>query len=153
MTVNQIHAAAVAAYREALEDSDFEDVKITPIDRETQDEHRFQCETEYDASYSREMGLKVTTVAEELYYFASDPKTWKIELNDFQELMETRLLKGISDLVVTDIECESGRYGDTGGVLHLSFNLIDYEEVDFDGRNTDAEVMDEIDTEVTIYTN
>jgi len=153
MTVNEIHAAAVAAYREALDGSDFEDVKIVPIDRETQDEKRGQCETEYDAHYSREIGLKVTTVAEELYYFASDPKKWKVELNNFQELIEARFLKGIEGLEVTDIDCESGRYGDTGGVLHLSYELIDYEVVDFDGRETDAEVMEKLDTELSIHTN
>ena len=152
MTVNEIHAAAVAAYREALEDSEFADVKITPIDRETQDEKRFQCETEYDASYSREIGLKVTTVAEELYYFAKDPKKWKIELNNFQELIELRFLKGVGGLEVTDIDCESGRYGDTGGVLHISYSLVDYEEVEFDGRNTNAEMMEEVEAEVALKT-
>ena len=152
MTVNEIHAAAVAAYREALAGSEFEDVKIVPIDRETQDEKRFQCETEYDASYSREIGLKVTTVAEELYYFAKDPKKWKIELNNFQELIELRFLKGVGGLEVTDINCESGRYGDTGGVLHISYELVDYEAVEFDGRNTDAEMMEDVDAEVTLNT-
>ena len=151
MTVNEIHAAAVAAYREALTDSEFEDVKILPIDRETQDEKRFQCETEYDAHFSREIGLKVTTVTEELYYFAKDPKKWKIELNNFQELIELRLLRGVGDLEVTDIDCESGRYGDTGGVLHITYDLIDYEEVEFDGRNTDAEMMEEVEAELSIH--
>jgi len=152
MTVNEIHAAVVAAYREALAGSEFEEVKIVPIDRETQDEKRFQCETEYDASYSREIGLKVTTVAEELYYFAKDPKKWKIELNNFQELIELRFLKGVGGLEVTDIDCVSSRYGDTGGVLQVSFNVVDYEEVEFDGRNADAEMMEEVEAEVALNT-
>lgn len=152
MTVTEIHAAAVAAYKEALADTEFKDVEITPIDRETQDIQRGQCETQYDASYSREIGLKVTTVAEELFYYASNPKKWKSELNAFQEYMELRLLRGVGGLEVTDIDCDTGRYGDTGGMLHLTFNLVDYEVVDFDGRETDAEVMEEVDTELSIRT-
>lgn len=151
MTVNEIHAAVVVAYREALEDSEFENVKIVPIDRETQDEKRFQCETEYDATHSREIGLKVTTVTEELYYFARDPKKWKIELNNFQELMELRLLRGVGELEVNEINCESGRYGDTGGVLHITFNVVDYEEVEFDGRNANAEFMEDVEAELEIH--
>ena len=151
MTISEIHAAAVAAYREAIDDTQFDGIKISPIDRETQDLVRGEASTEYDANYSREMGLKVTTVSEELYYYATDPKHWKIELNNFQEIIEARLLKGVSGLEVTDITCESGRYGDTGGALHMSYDLIDYEEVDFDGRNTNAQVMEEISPEVTIH--
>ena len=152
MTVSEIHAAAVAAYKEALADTEFKDVEITPADRETQDIHRGQCETQYDASYSREIGLKVTTVSEELFYYANSPKKWKVELNNFQEYIEARLLKGVSGLEVTDITCDTGRYGDSGGALTATFNLVDYEEVDFDGRETDAEVMEEVDTELSIHT-
>lgn len=152
MTINQIHASVVAAYREAIDGTAFKDISIIPIDRETDDVVRGSAETEYDGSYSREIGLKVTTVNEDLYYYASDPKSWKIELNDFQEVMEARLLKGIGELEVTDITCESGRTGETGGVLHLSFTVTDYEVVDFDGRETDAEVMENIDEEITVKT-
>lgn len=152
MTINQIHTAVVSAYREAIADTAFKDITIIPIDRETDDVIRGSAETEYDASYSREIGLKVTTVNEDLYYYASDPKSWKIELNNFQEIMEARLLKGINELEVTDIICESGRTGETGGVLHLSFTVTDYEVVDFDGRETAAEVMENINEQVTIKT-
>jgi len=152
MTINQIHMAVVSAYREAIADTAFKDITIIPIDRETDDVIRGSAETEYDASYSREIGLKVTTVNEDLYYYASDPKSWKIELNNFQEIMEARLLKGIDELEVTDIICESGRTGETGGVLHLSFTVTDYEVVDFDGRETAAEVMENINEQVTIKT-
>jgi hypothetical protein len=152
MTINQIHAAVVSAYREAIADTEFKDVPIIPIDRETDDVIRGAAETEYDASYSREIEMKVTTVNEDLYYYASDPKSWKIELNDFQEIMESRLLKGIGDLEVTDILCETGRTGETGGVLHLSFTVTDYEVIDFDGRETAAEVMENIDEQITVKT-
>lgn len=152
MTISEIHAAVVSAYREALDDTAFDQVKIIPIDREADDVIRGACETDYDGSYTREIGMKVATVDEELYYYASDPKSWKIELNNFQEIMEARLLKGVGSLEVTDITCESGRYGETGGVLHISFTLTDYEVVDFDGRETAAEVMDEIDAEISVET-
>jgi len=152
MTINQIHTAVVSAYREAIADTAFKDITIIPIDRETDDVIRGSAETEYDASYSREIGMKVTTVNEDLYYYASDAKSWKIELNNFQEIMEARLLKGIGELEVTDINCESGRTGETGGVLHLSFTLTDYEVVDFDGRETNAEVMENIDEQITVKT-
>lgn len=153
MTVSQIHTAVVAAYREALADTEFDEVKIIPIDRETDDVVRGQAETEYDGSYGREMGLRVTTVNEDLYYYATSSKKWKVELNKFQEYMEERLLRGIGEFEVTDISCESGKQGETGGVLHMSFAITHYEAVDFDGRDTAAEVMEDIDTDVTIHTN
>lgn len=150
MTINQIHTAVVSAYREAIDGTDFKDITIIPIDRETDDVIRGSAETEYDGAYSREIGMKVTTVNEDLYYYASDPKSWKIELNNFQEVMQARLLKGIGELEVTDIECESGKVGETGGVLHLSFTLNDYEVVDFDGRETDADIMENLDETISI---
>lgn len=153
MKVNDIHAAVISAYREALVGSDFENIRIEPVDRETQDVIRGQAETDYDYSHSREMGLHVTTVSEELYYYATNPKKWKIELNNFQELMEQRLLKGINGLEINDIDCESGRYGDTGGAIRISFEVVDYEVVDYDGRESNAEMMEDIDAEVTIETN
>ncbi len=152
MTISQIHAAAVAAYRQAILGSAFKDIKITAMDRETDDIHRGEAETEYDGNYSREMSLKVTTVNEDLYYYASSPKEWKIELNDFQELIEARLLKGVGDLEVTDISCESGPYGGTSGVLHIAFTLTDYEVIDFDGRETDADTMETLATDIRIET-
>lgn len=152
MTISQMHKAVVAAYREALADSAFKNIKINPIDRATEDVIRGAAETEYDASYAREIGMRVTILDEDLYYYASDSKNWKIELNDFQTLMEARLLKGIGELEVTDISCESGRYGDTEGVLHLSFTVTDYEVVDFDGRETNAEVMENIEEQITLKT-
>lgn len=152
MTISQMHKAVVAAYREALAESEFKNIKINPIDRATEDVIRGAAETEYDASYAREIGMRVTTLDEDLYYYASDPKNWKIELNNFQTLMEARLLKGIGELEVTDISCESGRYGDTEGVLHLSFTVTDYEVVDFDGRETNAEVMENIEEQITLKT-
>ena len=152
MTISEVHKAVVAAYREAINGTAFKNVKINPIDRATEDVIRGACETEYDGSYSREIGMKVLTVDEDLYYYASDPKNWKIELNNFQELLEARLLKGIGDLEVTDVSCESGRYGDTEGVLHLSFTLRDYEIVDFDGRDAAAEYMENVDTDLTVKT-
>ena len=151
MTVMEMHSACVAAYKEALEGTEFEGVEITPVDRETQDVHRFMCETDYDASYSREIGLKVTTLDEELYYYSKDSKKWKAELNRFQEAIELRFLKGVGGLEVTDIDCESGRYGDTGGVIRITFALVDYEEVEFDGRNASAEYMEEINESLTIH--
>lgn len=153
MTVTEIHAAIVNAYRQALAESEFKNVKFIPIDRQTDDVVRGQAETEYDASYGREMGLKVITVNEDLYYYATNPKTWKSELNRFQEYMESALLCGIDDFEVTDITCESGKQGDTGGVLHLSFTITHYEVVDFDGREAAADYMEDIDTEVTIHTD
>lgn len=152
MTISQMHKAVVAAYREALAESAFKNIKINPIDRATEDVIRGAAETEYDASYAREIGMRVTILDEDLYYYASDPKNWKIELNNFQTLMEARLLKGIGELEVTDISCESGRYGDTEGVLHLSFTVTDYEVVDFDGRETNAEVMENIEEQITLKT-
>lgn len=152
MTISNVHKAVVAAYREALAGTKFKNVKINPIDRATEDIIRGACETEYDGSYSREIGMKVLTVDEDLYYYASDPKNWKIELNEFQELMEARLLKGIGELEITDVTCESGRYGDFDGVLHLSFTLTDYEVVDFDGRETNADYMENIDEQITLKT-
>ena len=153
MTVSDIHTAVVSAYRQALSGTEFEKVKFVPIDRETDDLVRGVAETEYDASYVREMGLRVTTVNEDLYYYATSSKKWKVELNTFQEYMEDALLRGIGDLEVTDVSCETGKTGETGGVLHLSFSVTNYEAVDFDGRNTNAEIMEDIDTEVTIHTD
>lgn len=153
MTVGDIHKAVVSAYKEALADTAYKDAKFVPIDRETEDVVRGQFETEYDASYSREMGLRVTTVNEDLYYYASNAKKWKVECNQVQEYIELRLLKGIGELSIDDISCESGRTGETGGVLHISFVIQLFEEADFDGRDSSAQYMDTIDTELTIHTN
>ena len=152
MTISQIHAAVVSAYREAVTGTAFEAIRFTAMDRETTDLVREEAALEYDGSYSREIGLKVATVNEDLYYYASSPKKWKIELNNFQELIEARLLKGVGDLEVTDINCESSPYGETGGVVHISFTLTDYEVVDFDGRDAAAEPMEDIDADITIIT-
>lgn len=129
MTVSQLHKAVVDAYREALEGSDFADIKITPIDRESDDLVRHSAETEYDASYSRECSMTVTTVRESLYYYATDPHTWKLEINNFQQLIEERLLKGIDeiDADISEVNCESG-----GGALHISFVITHYDITDFD---------------------
>ena len=153
MTVGEIHAAVVAAYKEAISGTEFQGTKIVPMDRETDDVVRGQFETEYDASYSREMGLKVVTVNEDLYYYAQNAKKWKVECNELQELLELRLLRGVGELSIDDISCESGRTSETGGVLHLSFTIAHYEAADFDGRDADADYMEDISTVLTIHTN
>ena len=152
MTISEIHAKVVEAYSEAISGTEFANVKIVPIDRQTDDIVRGTAETEYDGAYSREMMLKAVTVNEDLYYYASNPKTWKAECNRFQETIEERLLRGIGDLEVTDASCETGKSGDAGGVLHIAFSVTDYEETDFDGREAEAEYMEEINTELTIKT-
>ena len=154
MTVGQIHTAVITAYKEAIsEDSTYKNCKIVPIDRETEDVVRGQFMTEYDANYSREMGLRVTTLNEDLYYYARSAKKWKKECNDLQELLELRLLKGIGEFSIDDIQCETGHTGETGGVLHVSFTITFHEIADFDGREAAAEYMDTIDTSLTIHTN
>lgn len=152
MTISEIHEKVVTAYSEAIDDTEFSEVKIIPIDRQSDDVVRGTAETEYDGSYSREMMLKVITVNEDLYYYPSNPKTWKSECNRFQEIIEERLLKGIEDIEVSDVSCETGKNGDAGGVLHIAFSVTDYEESDFDGREAEAEYMEEISTELTIKT-
>lgn len=148
MTVSEIHAAVVAAYREALTGSDFDGTKITPIDRETDDIVRGTAETEYDASYARECGMKVTTVNEDLYYYANSPKQWKIECNAFQELIEDRLLRGLpeADTEVTDVMCETG-----GGALHISFTVTRYDIMNYGHENeADAELMETLEQIIDI---
>lgn len=150
MTVSQIHAAVVAAYREALAGSEFEDIKITPIDRETEDIVRGTAETEYEASYSRECGMRVMTVNEDLYYYAESAKNWKLECNRFQTLIEERLLYGIdeADVEITDIICETG-----GGALHISFSITRYDVIGYEDQQTkDAEEMETLTANYQIDT-
>ena len=152
MTVEDIHTAVITAYKEALDDTDYESCKIVPIDRETEDVVRGQFETEYDANYSREMGMRVTTLTEDLYYYASNPKKWKVECNEVQEYIEQRLLKGIGEFSIDDVDGQSGRTAETGGVLHISFAITHYEVADFYGRDASADYMETIDTDMTIQT-
>ncbi len=152
MTVGQIHTDVITAYKEAIAGSPYAKLKIVPIDRETLDVVRDQFETEYDGNYSREMSMRVTTLNEDLYFFAASAKKWKVACNEVQELIEQRLLKGIGEYSVDDISCESDRNGETGGVLHISFTITHYEVADFDGRDADADYMETIDTDMTITT-
>lgn len=152
MTVSDMHAAAVSAYREALAGSSFEGIKIRPIDRETKDIERGIIETEYDADYGRQMLMKVITVHEDLFYYAKyedGSRQWKIETNEMQELIVDRLLCGLlgGEVSVEEIDCESA-----DGVLHISFSVVFYEVKDFDGRETAAETMENLETTLEIET-
>lgn len=129
MTIEEAHAKIIEAYREAVEGSDYEGIEIIPVDRQKDTIRRPSAETVYDASYSKEMMLRVMTLDEELYFYPQNAKIWKADANVFQELIETRLFKGIDDLEIYDIDCSSGRDGDLGGVLQITFSAANYEVI------------------------